>query len=223
MRKFLQFGLFSLSTALFATTINVGTSTVWTVSGPSVVGTIAASSLGSAPNSVWLPSPVTSTWIGSTSTDGNISSTQLAGTYVYSYTLNTAALGGSLNYITAADDKDTVRVFLDNVLINTYNHLGNALNGGAGCAFLPTGATNCSGGVGFGEIGPGAISWGAGGAGVIKIQGTVVNATNGPTGFLVTGSATYADPVSPTPEPTTFAMLGLGGLAILGSRRFRKG
>lgn len=53
--------------------------------------------------------------------------------------------------------------------------------------------------------------------GVVTILGTVQNvdgfAGRNPSGFILAGSATLSD-VTVVPEPSTFGMLGLGGLAI---------
>ena len=217
------------SGSMFGAIINLNTGVAaWQGSGPNVVGTGAVSNLGVSPNSVWLTAPAGSQWVGTQLTDGVLppATSGLPGTYLFDFSFNTAGLGGSLSYVTAADNQGTVEVSLDGTPINTFAHPANAFPTGTGtfgCAFLPLADTTCTTPA-PGQVGPGTISWGAGGAGTVRIRATVVNGqppNPSPVGFLLIGSATTID--APTggdvPEPSTFAMLALGGVGLLAVRR----
>ena len=125
----------------------------------------------------------------------------------------------------------TIQVFVDGVAQNyvagsnvsgtTFTHPGNTLDG-AGCAFLPAGSGTC-GGSGFGMVG-GTVNWSGGST--VRIVASVTNGLSpvpSPTGFLLQGQAT----VNPgntggVPEPSTYAMLGLGSVALIAARLRRK-
>ena len=240
MRGILRFAPVLLASSLFATTVNLNTGVAaWQGSGPNVTGSVAAQNLGAGGalgvnptgNTAWLTPPAGSGWISTLATDGQIPQpsgptlTGLPGTYTFTFTFATAGLGGSLSYISAGDNQVTVVVSLNGTPINTFNHPGNTLNAGSapGCAFLPAGSTICGPPPAQGEVGPGTITWAAGGAGTITITATVVNTqppSPSPVGFLLGGTATFTDPG--VPEPSTYAMLGLGSVALIAARIRRK-
>jgi hypothetical protein len=214
--------------SVFAAPINLNTGTAtWTGSGPNVAGTVAAVTLGASPNAAWLPAPVGSQWISTRLDDGTLplAVTALPGTYIFQFAFTTPGLGGSLNFVVAADNSVIVEVFLDNVLVApAYIHPGNSLvnpdpsPGSLGCSFLPAGSNICQLGVAAGLVGPGTINFGAGGAGAIVIRATVVNSTPpdpSPVGFLLTGTAAVVD----IPEPASYALFGFSGVAFLIARR----
>lgn len=228
LSRLLPVSLF-IAVPLFGAVIDISTGVAaWTASGPNVAGTVAAVSMGATPNSVWQAAPAGSEWIGATGTDGALSTTTgLPGTYVFTFTFNTAALGGSLTYQIGADNQGSVVVELDGVPVNSFNHPGNALtdagSGAQGCAFLPPGSNLCNPpATSQGFVGPGTVNWGPGGAGVITIRATVINSVPpdpSPVGFLLAGEADYVPSVD-GPEPGTFALVG-AGLVLVAIRRAR--
>jgi PEP-CTERM motif len=134
-------------------------------------------------------------WIGAGANDGNISSTAAAGTYVY--TLNLSALvpgGGSLSLQYAGDN---------NVV---WTITGGTLSGATSCTTNDCFSSN--------NGAPRSISGTFGAASILTA--TVTNTAVGPTGLMVVGTA------SNVPEPSTYAMLGLGGAAMLFARLRRK-
>lgn len=200
----------------------------WNASGPNVAGTNPAVNLGATPNAVWLPAPGGSQWVSTVATDGSLSTTTgIPGTYLFTLTIATPGLGGSLNYLVAADNQGTVRVLLDGVPISTFSHPGNTLtdagSAAQGCAFLPPGSSLClPAGTSQGMVGPGAILIAAGGAGVLTIEATVINSeppNPSPIGFLLSGNA---DVNTVVPEPSAYAMAAIGlGMIVAGRKRLR--
>ena len=220
---------FTLAGSLLAGTISIATGpVVWSAAGPNVGGTVAAAIVAS-PDANWLLATGGSSWISTLATDG-AGTTGLSGSYTFSITITTDGLGGSLSYITAADNQDSVVVKLNNAPINTFNHPGNTLNAGpsVGCAYLPAASTLCGPPPAQGAVGPGTINWAAGGAGTITILATVNNTSTGPSpvgflllGTLTAGNATIVPFSSSVPEPTTFALFGLGAVGFAALRRYK--
>lgn len=217
----------SLSAALI--TLNTGAA-AWSASGPNVVGTVNAANLGANPNGVWLPAPAGSQWISTVATDGTLPPdvSGVPGTYTFSLSFTTDALGGSINYQTAGDNEVTIVVTLDGVPISTFAHPGNLLtdssSGAQGCAFLPPGSSLCNPpNTSQGMVGPGTIIVAPGGAGTIVITATVINSqppSPSPVGFLLAGEA---DMNSYVPEPSSLGTLASGiALIALGKRRFSR-
>lgn len=219
------------SSALSAAVIPLSTGVAsWNASGPNATGTNPAVNLGATPNGVWLPAPGGSQWVSTVATDGLLSTTTgIPGTYLFTLSIATPALGGSLNYQVAADNQGTVRVLLDGVPISTFSHPGNLLtdagSSAQGCAFLPAGSNLClPAATSQGMVGPGAILFSAGGAGVLTIEATVINSeppNPSPIGFLLTGNADVNTAVI-VPEPSTYAMAAIGlGMILAGRKRLR--
>lgn len=222
---------FLMAGSIFGAIIDISTGVAsWSASGPNVAGTVAAANLGATPNGVWVPAPAGSLWVSSTPTDGsNVGTTGVPGTFTFRLMFSTAGLGGSLSYVMAADNQGSVAVFLDGVSISSFSHPGNALTDGAsgasGCAFLPAGSALCTPvGTSQGAVGPGSnVTWGAGGAGVITIVGTVVNSqppAPSPVGFLLSGLAITNDAATVPEVSTSWLMLIGGALVLLGAKRF---
>lgn len=152
----------------------------------------------------WAAETGGSQWVGQLATDGNFSCAQGAtcgaapGTYTYTLTLANI-LAGTLNFSFASDNAVTVRVLSN----------GNQVyNSGVQ--------------VGFALTTPSAIAYSAGS---LVIEAVVQNGfssgmnVRNPSGLLVIGSTT--DAVSGVPEPSTYAMLGLGGVGLLVARMRR--
>jgi hypothetical protein len=231
LRNAARFGLIRFAPLLLAgwldaamISLNTGVAG-WKGSGPNVAGQVAVANLGTSPNFQWLPAPAGSQWVSTQPSDGLLppDPSGIAGTYMFELALATPGLGGSMDFLVAADNQVTVQVFLDGVLIvPAYVHPGNALinsNTSPGCSFLPAGSSNCSPGLAPGLAGPGPIVWGAGGLGAIVIRATVVNSVPpdpSPIGLLLTGAA---DVTTITPEPSAYAMFSLGSLALIAARR----
>lgn len=134
-------------------------------------------------------------WIGATANDGNINSTAAAGTYVY--TLNLGALvptGGNL----------TLQYAGDNNVVWTIT--GGSLGGVTSCT-----TNDC-----FSSVAGAPRSISGSFSGTSILTATVTNTAQGPTGLMVIGDA------SNVPEPSTYAMLGLGAAAMFAARLRRK-
>ena len=175
--------LLAFGSCLFGAAVDLNTGVAgWIGSGPSN-GNVPAPAVNlSVIPPVWVGAPGGSSWIGANATDGVNGP---AGTYTYTLTLPTTGFGGSLSYLSSADNLENIVVKLDGVTISTFNHPDNAIS----CDFLPPGSTFC----GAPAVGPSGttVTWGSGGLGVIQIIATVVNTAPGPTGFLLTGTASF--------------------------------
>jgi hypothetical protein len=197
--------LSALAVSAFGGPINSSTATGWQVSTTGATGTFAAvvNEVGTPifPTG-WVANPVGSEWIGTSATSGQFlpGGTGAPGTYVYRLAIG-PLLGsqGLLNFRYAADN--AVNFWLGTAggtLISTLSDCG-AGDGNAGC---------------FTALSAPVISTFAA---TDYLYATVVNGGTGPnpTGLLVVGSTEVV------PEPSTYAMLALGGLAV-GIARLRR-
>jgi len=178
--------LLGFESFLLGSTVNLNTGVAaWTGSGPTNGNVTAPAANLSVIPAVWVVAPGGSSWISTNANDGKTNAP--AGTYVYTLTFPTAALGGSLTYLSSADNLESIVVKLDGVTISTFIHPDNAI----GCDFLPAGSTFC----GAPAVGPSGttVTWGPSGLGVITIIATVMNTVPSPTGLLITGTATVVD------------------------------
>lgn len=176
--------------------------------------TSAVALTGSLP-SVWIAAPVGAAWVGQVATDGNQSSGQCvtangatgcgaqAGTYVYTLSF-VNALGGILSGFRFTSD--------DSVTLTITDSTGTLYSGASGSsAFLALISA------------PASIPW----QNNLTITATVTNAVYAPnptlrtpSGFLAVGDVTLNE--SSVPEPSTYAMLGIGGIAMLAARLRRR-
>jgi hypothetical protein len=171
---------------LLGSIVNLNTGVAgWTGSGPSNGNVTAPAVNLTAIPAVWVVAPGGSSWISTNVNDGTANSP--SGTYTYTLTFPTAGLGGSLTFLSSADNLESIVIKLDGATISTFIHPDNVI----GCDFLPAGSTFC----GAPAAGPSGLTatWGPGGAGVITIVATVINTLSSPTGFLLTGTATVID------------------------------
>jgi len=172
------------------------------------IGTSAAAVILSDPIPTgfgWAAEANGAEWIGQLTTDGNFGCPQqqtvcgaAPGTYVYTLTLSNV-LAGTLNFSFASDNAVTFRVLSNG---------GEVYNSGVQ--------------VGFALTTPSAIAYSAG---TLVLEATVQNGyssglnVRNPTGLLVMGATT--DNAPGVPEPSTYAMLGLGGAGLLVARMRR--
>jgi hypothetical protein len=134
-------------------------------------------------------------WIGASANDGALNSTAAAGTYTY--TLNLGALvpaGGNLILQYAGDN---------NVV---WTITGGTLAGATSCVTNDCFSSN--------NGAPRSLSGTFSSTSILTA--TVTNTAVGPTGLMVIGDA------SNVPEPSTYAMLGLGAAAMFAARLRRK-
>jgi PEP-CTERM motif len=248
MRGLLKFAAVSMLAAVpsFAVSIGTGVTGVnWQLSqqsGPQNVASLSLGTISSAvvltgglplltvfPSGGWFVPTGGASWVGQAVTDGNYETTPgncnsaaatttcgaAAGAtfaqYVYAYSLNSGATGGALNFYFTADNTVTTAQ-------SGFNALEVRVNGSvvySGSALNQSSVTTVS------NLVVAANS-------VIQISAVVRNNTlsatatdRNPSGFLLSGSF---DPgaVTGTPEPSTYAMLGLGGLAMIAARLRRK-
>jgi hypothetical protein len=187
----------TFASSAWAVTISTGAQPGWQVNSSAVVieSTI--------PTGIWIANFGDGVWVGPTATAGGILEGQGAPAGVYTYTLNIGALlGTSGNF--------TLQYAADNGVTWTINN-GGTISGATVCA-----SPDCfraSNGA------PRSVSGTLTATSVLTA--TVTNdllggGINNPTGLLVVGTA------SNVPEPSTYAMLGLGGAALLLSRLRRK-
>jgi PEP-CTERM motif len=225
--------------SLFAGPINLNTGTAaWRVtqtSGTSNNGggldteTNAVILTGGLPFAANLPgneqfawaSPGTAAWIGQSVTDGNFNPGPgcnsaaptttcgaMAGTYVFTLTI-TGAWGGSftLTNFTADNRLSSLTVTQGETTLYACDQIANAT---PNCAASQS--TTASSGL---------IVYAAGTN--VVIRATAVNDVFGsrnPMGFMLQGSGTANE--DPLPEPSTYAMFGLGAVALLLGRRAAK-
>jgi hypothetical protein len=196
-------GLTLLASSAFAATISSGASGVnWMVnSNPAVVET------GTLPTAFgWVANFSDGQWIGTAATDGNFGGPglgALAG-QSYTFTLNLSAILASGTFsLQYAADNSVVWSITNGTL---------------------SGATSCDSGNGnsiacFGSLRSLTGSFGAGSVLTATVLNGPVPSTPGersPMGLIVVGTATDV------PEPSTYAMLTLGGAAIAFARFRRK-
>ncbi len=223
MRGLLRFAFVGLAAvACFAAPIATGTAnwqvaqTSGTLNSGNALGTQTSAVVltGTLP-SVWVAAPVGSAWVGQTATDGNQSSGQclvVSGATTcgaqpgqYTYTLSFVnALGGVLSGFRYTSD--------DSVSITIADSNGTLYS-------------NTSGSSAFSALisAPSTINW----SGTLTITAVVTNAVFAPapasltpSGFLATGDVSLNSET--IPEPSTYAMLGLGGVAMLVARMRRR-
>jgi hypothetical protein len=162
-------------------------------------------------------------WVGQRATDGQFTNGgsitcgnpcgATAGNYVFTYSFD-ASLGGTmvLNGFTGDNGVRSLTVVQAN-----NGTLYSCTVGGPGtlCAGTQTAVTASTG-----TLNLLAVS-----GGLVTITATVQNLDGpgrNPTGFILAGSANVNDPkFDPIPEPSTYAMFGLGGLALAILRRRR--
>ncbi|BDC48364.1 hypothetical protein F183_A06800 [Bryobacterales bacterium F-183] len=140
-------------------------------------------------------------WVGQLATDGNFPAPAGAqpGTYTYTLTLSNI-LAGVLNFQFATDNAVTFRVLSNG---------SEVYNSGVQ--------------VGFGLVSPAAVNYSAG---TLVLEAVVQNGfssgvnVRNPSGLLVVG-ATTDNQVPGIPEPSTYAMLGLGAAGMIVARMRR--
>lgn len=162
-------------------------------------------------------------WVGQLATDGQFSNGgsitcgtpcgATAGFYTYTYTFD-GSLGGNLTLSGFTGD-------------NGVRSLTVSQTGGAnlyGCTVGGPG-TLCSGTQNSVTASTGQLNFIASAGRLITITASVQNLDGpgrNPSGFILAGTAFVNDPDSGVPEPSTYAMLGLGGAAMLIARLRRK-
>jgi hypothetical protein len=181
------------ASTLSASTISTGTVAPWLVNGnPAVVETSIAAPF-------WINNFGDGRWVGTDANAGGLTSTAAAGTYTY--TLNLGAYIGS-------NGSFSLQYAADNAV------LWSITNGSL------AGSANCAGPDCFSSVGGAPRSLTGTFAADSVLTAQLTNTAIGPTGLLVVGTADAAFVgAAPTPEPSTFLMLGLGGAALLAARR----
>ena len=190
-----------LATSVFGApmTISTGTAAPWLVNGnPVVVET-------TIPTGIWIANFGDGSWVGPTASAGDPSIGLAPGTYTY--TLNIGAYFGgsgvfSLQYAT------------DNSVAWTLS--AGSLGGMTSCDSVLSPDSNC-----FQSSAGAPLTLTGNFASNSILTATVVNGTNtpvanNPTGLLVVGTG------SDVPEPSTYAMFGMGIAAIAFARSRRK-
>jgi hypothetical protein len=249
MRKLLKFSLLPIiATTMSAATINLNTGTAqWqvtqtsgaTANSAAGIGTVGSAATGNAvvltgqlPFASNLPgfeafawaNPFGgAAWIGQLITDGQFSNPPtitcgnpcgaVAGNYTYTLSFS-AALGGSMILSGFTGD-------------NGVRALTVSQTGGADLYSCTVGGpgTLCAGTQNAVTASTGTLNWTAAAGRMITITAIVENLDGpgrNPSGFILAGSATTVDPANGVPEPSTYAMLGLGGAAMLFARLRRK-
>ena len=201
MKSLLGFVLLAASAFAIPITISTGTAAPWLVNGnPVVVETTIAIP-------IWINNFGDGRWVGTNANDGNPSIGALPGTYTFTMALSIYAGGagtGVFSFQYAADNAVTWTI-------------SNGTLAGTTSCTVATPESDCF------QAASGAPRslTGTYGAGAI-LTATVVNGGTSPNpmGLLVVGTAD-ADP-SGIPEPSTYAMITLGGAAIAFARLRRK-
>lgn len=224
MRGFLRFAVVGLAAvACFAAPIATGTAN-WQVaqtggttlnSGNALNTYTSAVVLTGALPGVWVSAPVGSAWVGQVATDGNQTSGQClvvggantcgAQPGQYTYTLSFVnALGGTLTGFQYTSD-DSVSL----TIADANGTLYSSTSGSSAFSALISAASS--------------YNW----VGSLTITAVVTNAVYAPaplsltpSGFLAVGDVTLNSET--IPEPSTYAMLGLGGAAMLVARLRRR-
>ena len=244
-------GVATVATSFGATiNISTGTgNAAWQVFIPGS-GNVAAVSLTAAQSNPasWAPAPAGSSWVSYGATQGTSCPTAATGpangcaspltnpngdTWTYTLTISAANLGattGSLNFIFGSDNR--VNLFVGNNATAQIWNGGSNTNGTGynplGCSGTPsptsagnTQATynNCVGTVSFGAAnlnGDGSLTLTA-----YNFNDPIPGcpACGDPTGFVLEGTALTG--AAATPEPATFGLVALAGLAGLALRRKR--
>lgn len=156
-------------------------------------------------------------WIGQLATDGQFTNGgsitcgspcgATAGLYSYSFSFD-ASLGGSM--ILSGFTADNFVQSLSVVQANNGTLYTYTCTPGGGCPYAAGDLVATS-----------TLTLAAVSGGVVTISATVQNLDGpgrNPSGFIASGSATLND-ASPVPEPSTFALLGITGVALLIRRR----
>jgi hypothetical protein len=195
--------LSALAVSAFGATINTGTAT-WQVSTTGVGGAYSAvvNEVGTPiVNGGWVQNPVGSEWVGTTATDGQFGTTGgLPGTYVYRLAIG-AVHGGPGSFVLNYAADNGINLYIGNLAGTVLANVASC-GPGDGDAVCFTSFRNASGVFGASDY----------------LYAVVVNGgtARNPTGLLVVGET------SVIPEPSTYAMLALGGAALAFARLRRK-
>lgn len=194
-------GLMILATSsVFGITISTGTAAPWLVNG----NPVAIETVLSTP--IWINNFGDGRWVGTTASDGNPVIGIAPGTYTF-----TLAIGA---YVGAAGTF-SLQYAADNSVL--WSISGGTLSGSSQCDTVLNPQSDC-----FQNVsGAPRTLTGSFGAGSI-LTATVVNGSNSanPMGLLAVGTADAT--IGDVPEPSTYAMLALGGAAVAFARLRRK-
>lgn len=205
MKRFvLLFGAIFLTTTAFGATIDTGTAP-WTcaAANPTPCAGNVPANLGTNP-AIWIGAVGGASWIGpnanSSPSNADANTWPLPGTYIY--TLDLAALGSGF-------------VSFSNLRIATDNGGSVDICNGMSCTQI----YNNPGPIGFGAVSsiPNGLLNGATSIRVTIVNDNLASAPQGrsPSGFFLDGDVNV-------PEPSTYAMFGIGALGILAARLRRK-
>ncbi len=191
-----------LASSAFGITISTGNTVGPNV--PWMVNSNPVALLGVLATPIWIGNFGDGRWVGTTVNDGNPAIGIAPGTYVFSLNLSTW-VGGS------GSGTFDLQYAADNSVIWTISN--GSLGGTTQCDAGATPLSDCF----QATAGAPRMLNGTFGVGSV-LTATVVNgsATANPMGLLVVGTA------SDVPEPSTYAMLTLGGAAIAFARLRRK-
>ncbi len=190
-----------LATSVFGApmTISTGTAALWLVNGnPVVVET-------TIPTGIWIANFGGGSWVGPTASAGDPATGFAPGTYTY--TLNIGAyFGGAGSFSLQYATDNSVAWTLSAGSLGGTTSCNSVLNPDSNCFQSSAGAPRTL----TGNFASNSI-----------LTATVVNGTNtpvanNPTGLLVVGTG------SDIPEPSTYAMFGMGIAAIAFARSRRK-
>lgn len=241
MKNIIALGLMT-GVLSFGTTISIDTGTAsWQVDGPGTGGAVAATTLTTGEtNGTWAQAPTGSSWIswgaveGTSCVVGQTPGNGCAHTnfnpsgdiWAYTLTITAASLGatsGTANFVFGADS--SVNVFIGNEPEQAWSGadpLGCSNTGGATSAGSTQGSySGCTTTVSFNASD-------LNGDGSLSFTAYVTNAPIGgcpacgnPTGFVLDGDVLTGASTLATPEPGTFGLMSVAGLALLGIRRRR--